>query len=203
MERCGVCFARRGATAQGDRDGAAARIRETLFREGMTRVLITGMSGTGKSSVIQELAARGHRAFDLDTPEWSEWIDTDPSDVLTPTRGRDWVWREDRVRALLSAPRDGTLFIGGCAENMGRLSPWIDTVILLSAPVATIMERLLTRSAGYGRLAEERQKVHDLISTIEPLLRTSADYEIDTARPIPGTVDEILRIVQGTGSGSD
>jgi len=54
----------------------------------MKRVLITGMSGTGKSSVIEELAARGHRAYDLDTPEWSRWIDADPADLLTPARGR-------------------------------------------------------------------------------------------------------------------
>jgi len=146
--------------------------------------------------VIQELAVRGYRAHDLDTLEWSEWIDTDPSDMLTPTQGKDWVWREDRVRALLSQPEDGTLFISGCAENMGRLFPLIDAVILLSAPVATIMERLRVRSPGsYGSVAEERQRVNDLISTVEPLLRKSADYEIDTARPIHATVDEILRIV--------
>jgi shikimate kinase len=162
----------------------------------MKRVLITGMSGTGKSSVIQELAARGYRAHDLDTPEWSQWIDADPSDVLTPAHGKDWVWREDRVRALLSQPEDGTLFIGGCAENMGRLFPLIDTVILLSAPVATIMERLRTRSpASYGSVAEERRRVSDLISTIEPLLRKSADHEIDTRRPVHATVDEIVRLV--------
>jgi shikimate kinase len=162
----------------------------------MKRVLITGMSGTGKSSVIQELVARGYRAHDLDTPEWSEWIDTDPSDGLTPRPGKDWVWREDRVRALLSQPEDGTLFIGGCAENMGQLFPLIDAVILLSAPVATIMERLRIRSpGGYGSAAEEQRRVADLISTIEPLLRKSADYEIDTRRPIHATVDEILRVV--------
>lgn len=161
----------------------------------MKRVLITGMSGTGKSSVIQELVARGYQAYDLDAPEWSEWIDTDPSDMLTPTQGKDWVWREDRVRALLSKPGDGMLFISGCAENMEQLFPLIDAVILLSAPVATIMERLATRSTGYGRVAEERRKVTHLISTIEPLLRKSADYEIDTRRPIHATVDEILRIV--------
>lgn len=161
----------------------------------MKRVLITGMSGTGKSSVIQELAVRGYEAYDLDTPEWSEWIDADPSDALTPTQGKDWVWREDRVRALLSKPEDGTLFISGCAENMEQLFDLIDTVILLSAPVATIMERLATRSPGsYGHVADERRKVTDLISTVEPLLRESADYEIDTRRSIPDTVDEILRI---------
>jgi shikimate kinase len=165
-------------------------------RKCVKRVLITGMSGSGKSSVIQELAARGYQAHDLDTPEWSEWIDTDPSDVLTPTPGKDWVWREHRVRALLSQPEEGTLFIGGCAENMGQLFPLIHTVILLSAPVTTIMERLRTRSPGsYGSVAEERRRVTGLISTIEPLLRKSADYEIDTRGPIHATVDEILRIV--------
>jgi hypothetical protein len=153
------------------------------------------MSGTGKSSAVQELVMRGYEAYDLDAPEWFEWIDADPSDALTPAHGKDWVWREDRVRALLSRPEDGTLFISGCAENMKQLFPLIDTIILLSAPLATIIERLATRSPGsYGHVAEERRKVTGLVSTIEPLLRESADSEIDTRRSIPATVDEILRI---------
>jgi shikimate kinase len=159
----------------------------------MKRVLITGLSGTGKSSVIQELIARGYGAQDLDTPEWSEWIDSDPSDALTPAPGKDWVWRERRVRALLSQPQEGTLFIGGCAENMGELFSLIDTVIFLSVPVATIMERLRARYAGHGSVEEERRRVEALIATVEPLLRQSADHEIDTGRPVPDTVDEILR----------
>ena len=164
----------------------------------MKRVLITGMSGTGKSAVIQELASRGYPAYDLDTPEWSEWIDAIPSDGLTPVQGKDWVWRENRVRELLSGPEEGTLFISGCAENMGRLFPLIDCIILLSAPVETIVERLETRApGGYGRVAEQRRKVVDLISTVEPLLRESADLEIDTRKPVAATVDEILQISGG------
>lgn len=161
----------------------------------MKRVLITGMSGTGKSTVVGELVARGHRAVDLDTPEWSEWIDVDASDALTPTKGKDWVWREDRVRALLAGHNQGTLFISGCAENMGRLFPSIDKIILLSAPVATVMTRLEARSSnGYGNNEEDRQKVRELIALIEPLLRKSAHHEVDTTGPVQATVDEILRI---------
>jgi shikimate kinase len=160
----------------------------------MKRVLITGMSGTGKSSVIRELAARGYRAYDLDTPEWSQWVDAAASDTLTPAQGKDWVWREGRVRELLSIAEDGTLFVGGCAENMRRLFPLIDTVILLSAPVETIMERLKARSPGsYGNTPEDQEKVSELVSTIEPLLRESAHYEIDTRGRVADKVDEILR----------
>ena len=161
----------------------------------MRRVLITGMSGTGKSAVIAELAARGYQACDLDTPEWSEWVDADASDALTPAAGKDWVWREDRVRQLLAAPRDATLFLSGCASNMEGFLPLMDTVILLSAPAATVMARLAGRSAqGYGATAEQRRKVAELIAIVEPLLRESADYEIDTRMPLRATVDEILRV---------
>jgi shikimate kinase len=161
----------------------------------MKRVLITGMSGTGKSAVIQELASRGYPAHDLDTSEWSEWIDVAPSDALTPVQGKDWVWQESRVRDLLSRSEEGTLFVSGCAENMGRLFPLIDCIILLSAPVETILERLETRSPnGYGHAAEQRRKVVELIAAVEPLLRKSADQEIDTRRPVHATVDRILQI---------
>ena len=87
-------------------------------------ILITGMSGTGKSTVIEELAARGYRAVDIDSPEWSEYAPDG-----------DWIWREDRVQALLdSLGEDDILFLSGCAENQGKFYPWFDKVVLLSAP---------------------------------------------------------------------
>ncbi len=41
------------------------------------------MSGTGKSTLIGELAARGYKAIDTDTDEWSEWV-TVPDDDSRP-----------------------------------------------------------------------------------------------------------------------
>jgi dephospho-CoA kinase len=162
----------------------------------MKRVLITGMSGTGKSAVIRELAARGYEAHDLDTSKWSQWIDVDPSDSLTPARGKDWVWQDDRVRALLLRPRSMPLFVGGCAENMGSLFHLIDEIVLLSAPVVTVMERLAARPEGnYGSGEDDRRKVRELISAIEPRLRGLASHEIDTRGSTAATVDAVLRTV--------
>ncbi|MFE0015294.1 AAA family ATPase [Mesorhizobium sp. NPDC059054] len=161
----------------------------------MKRVLITGMSGTGKSATVRELAARGYAAYDLDTPEWSHWIDAAAGDALTPEDGKDWVWQVDKVRMLLSQQREALLFISGCAENMHELFSLIDTVILLSLPIDTIMQRVSARtSGGYGHVEEERRKIVELTETIEPLLRESADYEIDSSDPVEATVDRILRL---------
>lgn len=169
----------------------------------MKRVLITGMSGTGKSAVIGELAARGYDAHDLDTSEWSQWIEIDPSDSLTPVRGKDWVWQEDRVRTLLLRPRSVPLFVSGCAQNMGCLFHLIDEIVLLSAPVVTMMERLAARPGGdYGSSEDDRRKVRELISTIEPQLRERASHEIDTQRSTAATVDAVLRAVLGPAADS-
>ena len=163
----------------------------------MKRILITGMSGTGKSATIIELAQRGFRAIDLDTAEWSCWVVADPRDTLTPGEGEDWVWREDRVRELLMSVRSEPLFISGCAENMDSVSDLIDVTILLSAPISTIMERLTSRRGGYGQNEDERRKVSELIATVEPLLRQTATIEIDSQASIAETVEEILCRIEG------
>ena len=60
------------------------------------------MSGTGKSTLINELGARGYKAVDTDDHGLSELV-TVPQDQPTGLGpGKDWVWREDRIQDLLS-----------------------------------------------------------------------------------------------------
>jgi dephospho-CoA kinase len=164
----------------------------------MKRILITGMSGTGKSSVIAELAARGYGAVDADSPEYSDWVEVsgDTSALGSPEWGaKDWMWREDRIQDLLSTQDADLLFVSGCAANMGKFLPQFDHVVLLSAPAEIVVERLATRTTNaYGKRPEEVARTLELIETIEPRLRRVAGHEIDTSAPLDEVVTTLLRI---------
>lgn len=85
----------------------------------MRRVLLTGMSATGKSTITAALRAGGYEAVDLDSPNWSHWVEvTANAEPGTPVEpGRDWVWQDDRVRELLTRGATDVLVISGCAPN--------------------------------------------------------------------------------------
>jgi shikimate kinase len=163
----------------------------------MKRVLLTGMSGTGKSTVINELSARGFRAVDTDYNGLSELV-TVPEDELTGLGpGKDWVWREDRIQELLSTDDADVLFVSGCSPNQGKFYPQFDHIVLLTAPAAVIVERLATRTTNpYGKHPDEVARVLTLQQTVEPLLRRGAGLEVDTSVPLDQVVAAVLQLLQ-------
>jgi dephospho-CoA kinase len=147
------------------------------------RVLLTGMSGTGKSTVIGALAACGYRCVDTDDG-WCE--------PLPDGRQR---WREDAIERLLAAEGTGVLFVAGCEENQARFHPRFDVIILLSAPAEILAERLASRTGNpYGKAPGELRRVFDDLRNVEPLLRRAADHEIRTTMPVSEVVAAVLRL---------
>lgn len=156
----------------------------------MTVVFVTGMSATGKSAALVELARRGHRVVDTD---YGDWIDED---------GRERHWREDRIEALLDQHEEGVLFISGAVQNQGNFYPRFDAVVLLSVPPEVVLERVAGRdSSDYGKTDEERDFILEDLATVEPLLRAGATAEIDTRSPLAEVADELERIA-GVSPGS-
>lgn len=155
----------------------------------MKRILLTGMSGTGKSTVIGELTARGYRAIDMDEPGWSEH-----------GPDGDWIWREDRVREALAREDGDVLFICGCATNQVRFHPQFDAIVLFSAPAEVLIERLAARTNNpYGKRPDELAEVLGYLETVEPLLRRSATHEIDTQAPLDEVVAAVLQLAEVSG----
>ena len=153
----------------------------------MPAILITGLSATGKSSALHELARLGYRVVDTDEDGWCEWAQTQ--------YGPGWVWREDRILALLAGHTEGTLYVSGCVSNQGRFYPQFSAVVLLSAPREVMLHRLATRTTNpYGKSADERQLVLEQLESVEPLLRATATVEIGTGGPLAEVVAQLVAI---------
>jgi RNase adaptor protein for sRNA GlmZ degradation len=156
----------------------------------MTRVLITGMSGTGKSTALEALARRGFTTVETDDPGWC---------VPEARHDSDWLWDEPRMAHLLEAHRDTPLFVSGCRPNQGRFYDRFDHVVLFTAPIEVILDRVASRTTNpFGSRPEEREKIIRDTDAFEPILRAGADVLIDTgATSIDRVVATLVALVDG------
>ena len=158
----------------------------------MSRVLVTGISGTGKSSALAELGRRGYRVVDTDEPGWREYRPHAFPDRLH--RG-EWHWIEERMSRLLDADDGRSLFVEGCSANQWKLYERFDAVVLLSAPADVILDRVARRTTNdYGKTPLERAMILDDLANVEPLLRASCTHELDASRPLDDVVADLIAI---------
>jgi dephospho-CoA kinase len=153
----------------------------------MKRVLVTGMSGVGKSSVAERLSAHGYTAVDT---SYGGFSIADEHGILH--------WDLERIRHLLATEDTDMLFVVGTDERQGMFSDDFDLVILLTAPREVIIERLGSRTNNpFGKEPEELAKVLADIERFEPPMRRWANHVIDTDQPLDLVVEEILRLADG------
>ena len=155
----------------------------------MRRILVTGMSGTGKSSALAQLARRGFRIVDTDEPGWT----------VEDAEGGRW-WDEQRIAQLLA--EDGpTLYVAGTVSNQGRFYDRFDAVVLLSAPSEVLLQRIGTRSTNdYGKSSGERELILGHFREVEPLLRATCTHEIDATLPLADVAERLVEIGRGSAS---
>jgi shikimate kinase len=156
----------------------------------MSKVLVTGMSGTGKSSVLAELGRRGYRVVDTDDPGWCKWVESSDEDG-----GGEWLWVEERMAGLLDSDDGRTVFVQGCVRNQGKFYGRFDAVVLLSAPAEVILDRIARRTTNdFGKTSAEREMILDDLAEVEPLLRAGCSHELDASRPLAEVVDDLIAI---------
>lgn len=154
---------------------------------------MTGLSGTGKSSALAELGRRSYRVVDTDDPGWREHREyVEPPDELH--RG-EWLWVEDRISGLLDSDDDRSLFVGGYVRNQSKFYDRFDAVVLLSAPVEVILDRVARRTTNsYGKTPLERAMILVDLEEVEPLLRAGCTHELDASRPLDDVVADLIAI---------
>jgi dephospho-CoA kinase len=151
------------------------------------KVLLTGMSGAGKSSALAELEKRGFQVVDTDHGGWTEWSDHEGG----------YVWNEPRINELLAREDGPTLYVSGTVSNQGRFYSRFDAVVLLSAPTEVLLDRVATRTTNdYGKRVEERDLILNHVAEIEPRLRATCTHEVDTSQALDAVIEQLIAIAQ-------
>ena len=137
------------------------------------------MSGTGKSTLLHVLAERGHLTVDTDYDGW------------TLADGR---WDDTRMSELLG--REPDVVVAGTVDNQGDFYDRFDHVVLLSAPLDILIERVSSRTTNpYGQTADEQAEIAQYVQTVEPLLRRTATIELDgraSVNELSGAVENLI-----------
>jgi len=112
----------------------------------------------------------------------------------------DWVLDLERARAFLAEAVTPHRFLSACSPNQGELYALVDRVVLLTAPLSLISERLETRTNNtFGNTEDERLRALEIAAQIEPMLRRGATDVIDTSASLRSVVDRLIQMADDSG----
>ena len=166
------------------------------------KIYITGLPGTGKSTVIGELQKKDLFAFDIEEIgglcSWRDKITHERIDYHSGV-GKDWIetneWICDieKLKCLLDK-KQGTITCGGIAANQNEYLPLFDMVVLLRCDRKTLFKRLTARKGidVYGKTLAEQNDILAMSDNFESHLIDLGAILIDTQAPVLATLDTII-----------
>lgn len=174
----------------------------------MALFFITGIAGSGKSSVAYELKSRGYEAYDTDNDGFSRWYNNQTgyihpkSSVKNEDRTQEflkihsWIVPRSSAEELAKRAANKTVFLCGVAHNEDEVRDLFKLVFELTIDDKTLIYRLTTRTTNdWGK------QPHELEKTLESQHKAAALYPkhnpilIDATQPIGVVVDDILEKV--------
>jgi len=166
---------------------------------------VTGLSGTGKSTINTELQSRGYESYDGDEDHLAAWYNSDTGQLVevdieacTP----DFLLHHSRdisreiVEALASKAEGKPVFLCGAHENEGELQDLFAGVFGLVLDEGLLTQRLATRTNNqWGKLPHELAYSLAFRERWSENCRKFGFITIDAAQPTHAIVDFILESV--------
>ncbi|MDR9776747.1 AAA family ATPase [Rhizobium hidalgonense] len=171
---------------------------------GVKNYLIEGVSGTGKTTVAEELQRCGYHVIHGDRelayvgdPDTGKPLSADDSvaDSLEWKQAHH-IWDVEKVRSVIADQGKAIFFFCGGSRNFSRFIDLFDGVFVLDVDLDTLNRRLAGRPEDeFGGRPAERALIVRLHATKEDIPNCGA--VIDATRPLAVVVDEILSKCRG------
>jgi broad-specificity NMP kinase len=168
---------------------------------GIRNYLIEGISGTGKTTVAEELERRGYDVVHGDRvlasmgdPATGKlFTDFPPKHVADSPewKHKHWIWDESKVRSLTADKGNAITFFCGGSRNLERFVDLFDAVFILEIDAQTLKWRLEGRPEDeFGGRPEEQELIVKLHATKEEIPKHG--ITINATMRVEQVVDEIL-----------
>ncbi|MFL5950099.1 MAG: nucleoside kinase [Gaiellaceae bacterium] len=145
--------------------------------------LVDGLSGTGKSSVYDELVRRGYSAISSDRA-WAY--------NAGPIRHDTFMWDEQKAVAELESPEPDMLFVCGSSRNRDRFLAYFTKIFNLRIDDDTMRRRLEERTDADWALGQEGVEL--MLALNRNGEKAAGAVDVDATQPLQQVVDEVLRL---------
>lgn len=172
----------------------------------MSLFFITGISGSGKSEVMEELKSRGYEAYGVDEDGIAHWHNNQTGFVYpkssvkkehrTPEFIQSHSWKMSRkiVKDLASKAKNKPIFLCGVAANENEVWGLFSDVFALAVDEDTLKRRIATRTDNdYGKSPHELEQILEWQNNTNEAYKKFGHIVIDATQPVEVVVDDILK----------
>lgn len=173
----------------------------------MSLIYITGIEGSGKTTVCKELKRRGYEAYDIDEDKIAAIYNTktdqfdlyprDPSERTLEWRSNhQWRIKDECIKEIAREAYHKDIYLCGTAQNEEAYVGQFKMIIALSCSLQTIIHRLESRKGHntYGKSLVEQQavkvKYRDTVSYYKKL----GAITINSEQTITSLADQIISL---------
>ena len=170
------------------------------------KIFITGMPGTGKSTVVKKLAEKGIFPIDADSiAGLTYWIDkeTKQRSEWNPGMSEGWYKRhqyvcdKEKLADMIKNSPVEIVAVAGLFNNRFELYDLFDKVFLLYCPEEVFIKRITERENHYfGKHILDQTNILSWHRNFEKELREEGAFPISTDRSILEVVNEILANIE-------
>ncbi len=170
----------------------------------MKKVFITGISGTGKTTIARELNSRGIYSISVDEVEglchWenkSTKIKVDYDTELNKEfiEAHEWMCDIDFLKRLLQEKPD--VVVLGSTENQNEFLNLFDKILLLQCSPETFIKRLVGRTDNdFGKDKGAQELILSWYKEFESKLLKKGAVSIDVEKPLEEVVESIIKEIQ-------
>lgn len=160
------------------------------------RYLVTGVAGTGKSTLKNIFSDKGYVAIDLDDgyAHWANRCTNEPTDIKGNDakffKEFDWMLRSEAFDRLLK--RDTQMILFGTTCDLKYKTDLFRRVFLLEYPnESAVVERLGKRADGFGNTPEELASVLSFYEKEQEAFNRLGAHVLRCTRPLDDIAIEI------------